>query len=168
MLLFLFPTSSSPKSCPLAEAIQQVNALIFKKYWRSDPLDYQIVSKDFGVKQVKSLIRPPRLLLREVTGPIRPPKLPFPGGRWSNLTPRITLPGRSLVQSDPPNYPSREVGGPIRPPKLAFREVGGPIWPPKLPFREVGGPIRPPRLPLRAGRYPNLTPQITPPGRSTP
>ena len=87
--------------------------------------------KVFGVKQVKSLIRPPKLPFREVAGPIWPPKLPF-----------------------------REVAGPIWPPKLPFQEVDGPIWPPKLAFREVDGPIWPPKLSLRAGRWSNLTPQI--------
>jgi len=93
--LFSFPTYSSLKSCPLAEAVQQVNDLIFKKYWRSDPLDYQIVSKDFWGKTGKKSDSTPQITL--------------PGGRWSNLTPKITPPGRSLVQFDPQDYPSGEV-----------------------------------------------------------
>ena len=73
VLLFLFPTSSSSKSYPLAEAVQQVNDLIFKKYWGSDPLDYQIVSKDFWGKTGKKSDSTPQIIL--------------PGGRWSNSTP---------------------------------------------------------------------------------
>ena len=87
VLLFPFPTCSSPKSYPLAEAIQQLNALIFKKYWGSDPLDYQIVSKDFWGKTGKK---------SDST-----PKIAPPGGRWSNLTPKITLPGGRWYKNDP-------------------------------------------------------------------
>ena len=116
--LFSFPTYSSLKSCPLAEAVQQVNDLIFKKYWRSDPLDYQIVSKDFWGKTGKKSDSTPQITL--------------PGGRWSNLTPKITPPGRSLVQFDPQDYPSGEVDTLIWPPKSYPRPGRYPNLTPKI------------------------------------
>ena len=88
--------------------------------------------KVFGVKQVKSLIWPPKLAFREVGGPIWPPKSYPRPGQHPNLTPKITLPGRSIPQFDPQNYILDQVDTLICPPKL---------YP-------------------RPGRCPNLTPQI--------
>ena len=132
MLLFPFPTCSSLKSCPLAEAVQQVIDLIFKKYWGSDPLDCQIVSKDFwgktGKKSDSTLkIARPGGRWSNLTSQITPP-----GGRYPNLTPKIISSTRSIPQFDPQDYPSGQ--------------VDTPIWPPKL-------------YP-RPGRHPNLTPQM--------
>ena len=69
-------------------------------------------------REVADLIWPPKLAFREVGGPIWPPKLAFREvggpiwppksyprpGQHPNLTPKITLPGRSIPQFDPQNY----------------------------------------------------------------
>ena len=116
--LFSFPTYSSLKSCPLAEAVQQVNDLIFKKYWGSDPLDYQIVSKDFWGKTGKKSDSTPQISLPGGRWSNLPPQISLPGGRWSNLTLQITLPGRSIPQFDPQDYILDQVDTLIWPPKL--------------------------------------------------
>ena len=107
--------------------------------------------KVFGVKQVKSLIRPPKLPLREVADLIWPPKLPFQ--EVADLIWPPKLPFQEVADPIwPPKLPFREVADLIWPPKLAFQEVADLIWPPKLAFREVDTLIRPPRLYPRPGQ----------------
>ena len=131
MLLFPFPTCSSSKSCPLAEDVQQVNDLIFKKYWRSDPLDYQILGKGFWGKT----------------------------GKKSDSTPPNYPPRRSLVQSDPPNYPSGRSLVQFDPQDYPSGQVGTLIWPPKLLFQGGRHPNLTPQIALPGRSIPQFDPQ---------